>query len=237
MKNLICFLLLLPIAAFAQNSSLKINASSLALKNFSFQYEHSIGKKTSLALGFRFMPKSGLPFQSSAEDIFNLDEEDVNIGRFKTGNIAITPEFRYYFGKDGHSGFYLAPYARYANFDIKLPVKYQSNSTQREADFTGNIHSYSGGLMIGTQYNLGKSIVLDIWIIGGHYGGSSGNLTSVITPALTPTEQSSLRETLGDFDPTPFKYSYTLNANGAEIKATGPWAGIRGAGLNIGIRF
>ena len=236
MKQIFVVLVCLPLLATAQKNIVKINASSLALKNFSFQYEREVGLKSTLSLGIRFMPKSGLPFQSTAEDVFNFDD-DVNVGRFKTGNFAITPEYRFYLGRKNMRGFYIAPYARYATFNITLPVKYSSGGTRRDADFTGNIQSFSGGVMAGTQYTFGGKFVLDIWILGGHCGASNGNLNSVTSPPLTATEQSSLRETLEDFDPSPFKYSYSVNANGAQIKANGPWAGIRGAGINLGIRF
>jgi hypothetical protein len=73
----------------------KINIGSLLVKNFSFQYERAVSKKTSAALGIRFQPYGDIPFQSWFED--QIDEPDIQIGDGKTGNFAITPEFRYYF--------------------------------------------------------------------------------------------------------------------------------------------
>jgi hypothetical protein len=157
---------------------------------------------------------------------------------------AITPEFRFYVSKNAMKGFYIAPYARYASFDLTLPFKYTYdqdpgpgvNNVAKTATFNGKVTSFSGGLMFGTQFNLGKRIVLDVWWLGGHYGGSNGDLRfDVALP--TTEEQNAVRNSVNNFDPSPFEFESTVNAQGAVIKSTGPWAGFRGLGLNLGFRF
>ena len=169
---------------------------SLAVKNIALQYERAIGKKTSLALGVRVQPYGTIPFKSTIEDA--MDDPDVNVGDIKIGNFALTPEFRYYLGKAALKGFYIAPYARYARFKMQTPVSYTSGVTTKTALLTGTISSFSGGLLMGSQFRISNSIVLDWWILGGHYGSSNGNLT--FSTSLSSTEQDDLRTTLDDID-------------------------------------
>src|SRR5690606_6922109 len=52
----------------------KVNLTALPLNNFSFQYERAIGKKTTVAMGLRFMPKGDLPLKSAIESLIDDDE-------------------------------------------------------------------------------------------------------------------------------------------------------------------
>ncbi|MGS0005256.1 hypothetical protein ACUONA_24865, partial [Escherichia coli] len=54
---------------------------------------------------------------------------------------------------------------------------------------------------------------------------------------LNAREQQSLRDNLAKVKADPFKFTYTVNSNGAIINTDGPWAGIRGLNLGIGLRF
>lgn len=246
MKQFPILLFLLPLASLAQEKDksslvgekniIRLNLSSLVLENISVQYEREIGRNKSILIGARFMPKGSIPFRDALER--EIDNKDVQVGNAKTGNFAITPEFRFYFGKkEALKGFYVAPYLRYANFDIDGPVSYNSGLTKKTGIFTGNINSFSGGCMIGAQFRLGKSWMLDCWIAGGHIGFASGTMTYAASTPLTASEQQSMRDNLDAIDIPFVKFTYTVNQNGAVIKADGNWAGLRGLGLNIGYRF
>jgi hypothetical protein len=89
--------------------------------------------------------------------------------------------------------------------------------------------------MIGWQFQLATKLVMDIQLLGGHYGHSSGDLNFAAT--LSTQEQDALRSSLAEIKSDPFKFTYNVNANGAQIKTDGPWAGIRGANIGIGLRF
>ena len=212
---------------------IKVNLGSLAVKNIALQYERAIGKKTSIALGVRFQPYGTIPFKSKIEDAVN--DSDINVGSIKVGNFALTPEFRYYLGKAALKGFYIAPYARYANYKMQTPVSYTSGTSTKTALFTGNISSISGGLLMGSQFKIGKYVVLDWWILGGHFGSSNGTLD--FAASLTTTEQDDLKASLADIDIPLFKIEYNIHANGGTITSKGAWAGFRGFGINLGIRL
>lgn len=239
MKKLLLLLLCLPFFADAQvpgssgKNIFKVNTSSLVARNFHFTYERQLSKRISAAIGYRTMAKGKAPFQSSLESL--LGESDFNFGNFEIGNNAITPEVRFYLGKGNMKGFYVAPYLRFASFDITAPVKYTVNSNTLEAPLSGKIKSTSGGLMIGTQHTLFKVLTLDIWIVGGHYGSSKGDLN--LTRAFSAQEQSALQQEIDNIDAKPFKFKGTVTSTGANVKSDGPWAGIRGLGINLGFRF
>lgn len=245
MKKLLILILCVPFFADAQvpilsgKNIFKLNASSLVAKNLHITYERKLTGRISASLGFRTMSKGTLPFKSAVENLF--DGTDFNINDFRMGNTAFTPEIRFYLGKGNLKGFYAAPYLRFASFDITAPIRYTYNNgtgnTTEEAPMSGKITSTSGGIMFGTQHRIFKVLVLDLWIIGGHYGSSKGTL-SVAKSFPTQQERDAVLQELNSIDAAPFKFkNASVTASGASIQSDGPWAGIRGLGINLGFRF
>ena len=213
----------------------KWNVGALLLKNFSFQYERAISKKISVAGGLRFAPKSNLSFKSRLESAIDDDETWESIKDFKTGNFAITPEIRFYMGKNVFQGFYIAPFVRYAQYSAEVPYKYDIDGMTDEIPLSGNVNSITGGLLFGAQWKLGKQIHLDWWILGPNYGSTSGSISGQKT--LNAQEQEVLREDLKDLEDLPLvDTKSTVDGNGVKVDFDGPWAGLR-AGLCIGFRF
>ncbi len=213
----------------------KVSLTSIALKNYHFQYEHALSNKFSVSVSYRFQPYGTVPLKQYLENA--IDDPSFKIGDFKMGNNAITPEVRYYFKGNRMKGFYVAGYARIANFELQVPVEYQSTLIQKIALLTGNFKSTSGGIMFGSQFNLGKSFVLDWWILGGHYGAGSGDLIANFSVPLTTQEQNDLRSTLSGTNLGIIKTTSEVTANYAKITASGPWAGVRAFGLSLGFKF
>jgi hypothetical protein len=226
-------------AVTVKRNIVKWNLSSLVFKNYHFTYERGLTKHISASISYRYMPKGTVPFESQLTNVINSN--DINFSRFQMGNTAITPQLNFYLGKGNLKGFYLAPFGRFANFDISAPINYTTvvagQNVTTTADFAGSIKSTSGGLMMGIQANLSKSIVLDFWLVGAHYGKSKGDLVFVAPAPLSAQEQAALQQSLNEISADPFTFTSTVNANGATIKTDGPWAGVRGLGIGIGFRF
>ena len=218
-----------------ENNIVKINLSALVFKNISVQYERKISRKSTLSLNVKYMPKGTIPFKSSVESA--IDDASVRVDLLKIGSSGFTAEYRYYLSKKGaFRGFYLGPFVSFNNYKTDLPLNYLNNT--KTGVFVGSVSSFTGGLQLGVQWKLGKSIYLDWWILGPNYGSGKGDLI-LITP-LNSIDQLSLRnelETLKNDLPLKVIKSYTVDANGASIRAEGPWAGLRGMGINIGFRF
>lgn len=215
-------------------------AAALVTKTLSFQYERAVTSRTSVALGFRTMPKSTLPFSSKLENLANDNDVEARnaVRDFKTSNFAITPEVRFYLGQGVFRGFYLAPFVSYAKYNVESPISVvvpQLNTTESIL-FQGDIKTITGGVMVGAQWKLSKLVYLDWWIAGPHFGHSNGKLVGKKT--LNTLEQQELRGQLSDLlDDLPvIKPTYAVDGNGATIDLKGPWAGVRG-GVAVGFRF
>lgn len=226
---------------------IKGSLTSLALKNYQLTYERSLNHFMSLSASYRYMPKGSIPLQSLAEQY--IDNSAINFDLFQMGNNATTVEGRFYLGLKKMSGFYIAPYARFANFDLSVPLEYTytpenipgSNLSlspiTKTADLSGIIKSNSYGAYIGIQKQLLTKLVLDIWLIGGHYGNSNGSLKFVAPEKLPAQAITALQSTLDDTNADPFKIVSKVDQNGATADMKGPWAGIRGLGISLGLRF
>lgn len=216
------------------NSLVKINLLALPLRNFSLSYEHKIARKTTVGLGFRFMPKGGLPLQTSISNLIDDPDTERQLDQFSTGNIAFTPEVRFYLGKEAMRGFYIAPFARYSSYTASLPFEFDVNGSQQTMPLSGNLNTLTGGLLLGAQWKLGGKVYLDWWMLGPQYGSANGTIDG--KRALNVQEQQALRDELQDLE-IPFAETTTsVDANGAALDIKGPWAGLR-AGLSLGIRF
>lgn len=220
---------------------LKVNLTGLPLKNYGFQYERVLSRKFSFLLGYRTMPQGALPMQSTIIDaVANGDAEtEQQLKNFTLGNTAITPEIRLYLSRKGYGrGFYLAPFYRNATFKAGgVEVEYETTpAITSKMQMAGKITGNTFGLQIGAQWNLGKHVCLDWWIIGPHIGTGKGNLTGTASTPLTVAEQNDLRQELEDLDMPFGDKAVTVNANGARVDITGPFAGVR-AGICIGIKF
>lgn len=219
----------------------KLNLTAIILKNYSIQYERVLSKPISVAVSFRLMPSTSIPFKDIILEEVGDDDPDTKevIENLKVSNFAITPEVRFYVGRKGYGrGFYIAPFYRFASFKTNNLIFDFQNSANQESNISlsGTVTAHTGGLMFGAQWLLGKNMCLDWWILGPHYGAGKGDLSGLAKQPLTPDEQTQLRNELEDLDIPLTDKTVTVNASGAAIQLNGPWAGVR-AGISLGIRF
>jgi hypothetical protein len=223
---------------------IKGNLTSFALKNYHLSFERSLNHFMSVSASYRYMPKGSLPLQAIAKKY--IDNPAINFDLFQMGNNALTFESRFYLGLQKMSGFYIAPYLRFADFDLGVPIAYTytpegsfiaPTPITKTADLNGVIKSTSYGAYIGLQKQLLTKLVIDIWFIGGHFGSSNGTL-NFIAPEKLPTQAvSALQKALDNTKVSPFEITSKVNQNGATADMKGPWAGFRGLGISLGLRF
>ena len=101
---------------------------------------------------------------------------------------------------------------------------------------SGDVSSHTGGFMLGAQWALGKHICLDWWILGPHFGVSSGECISLSSAPLSEGDQQDIEDELNDIDIPMFEQTVNVTADKVTMIFDGPWGGIR-AGLSIGVRF
>jgi hypothetical protein len=225
-------------------SIIKVNVPALAFKNFSFQYERAVNQKHSFAIALRYRPASSLPFQKTIQDLFT--DTTIRLDLAKIGNFGITPEYRFYLGKKGvFHGLYLGVFASYNYYYGDVPLNYydyvNNHSVDKIAVFKGSMNTLTAGVQIGGQWKLSEKLNVDIWIAGPNYGINRG--TFKFAGALNPSyEQPSLFYRMDFLRQTVPLINIEIpqgspNDNGASFKTSGPWAGIRAFGLNLGYRF
>lgn len=229
----------LPSPAVQKANLIKTNATAYAFRNINLTYERILSKTFSLSAGFSTMPQGKVPFI----DYFASAEEQLR--DVEVSHQGLTLEGRFYVGKKGYGeGFYLAPYARHGNVNAPDFIYHYTYSDalvgEQEIPLTvkGDASGISGGLLLGTQFLLGlkKNFVIDLWILGAHYGGGSGDFSARSPYTLSQEQQNQLKKELEDLDIPMVKYTVKTNANGADISMDGPWAGLR-SGLSVGFKF
>lgn len=226
---------------------IKMNLTSLALYNNSLSYERSLSKKTTLVMGYRYMPivyattpyLNGKAFeQFQIESIGPVD----NLGALAVGNQSYTGEIRFYGGKKaGATGFYLSMYGRYLDISIDFPYQYENERYIYTIPFKGSLKGFAGGLMIGAQWFFGNRVTFDWHILGGHYGNLKMDFPA--NTNLSTMESSERRDfhrvLIRDFDLFNGKSKLEANSTdqGVHIQGITPFIGIRSFGFNLGIAF
>ena len=219
---------------------IKTNVTGFFFKNFQGTYERVFSKVLSVNVSYGVVPEGKLPYTSLLSDDTDPGFKEISLN----GN-NFTLEPRFYVGKRGFGqGFYIAPYYRYSSYKVSnysTTVDVTVNGIPYDSvliNFTGDASAHSGGLLIGSQWFLGKSenIVLDAWFLGAHFGKATGNLDGITNRKLNSLEQQEVQKELDKLDIPIVEYKATVNENGANIKVDGPWAGLR-IGLSLGYRF
>jgi hypothetical protein len=72
----------------------KVNLTSLLLRNYSAQYERVLSKRISVAISYRKMPEGNIPFKSQVLNSLEQDDTETReiVENFKLSNYAITPD-------------------------------------------------------------------------------------------------------------------------------------------------
>jgi hypothetical protein len=220
---------------------IKINLSSLLFKNGSFQYERVVKRNLSYGIGFSILPKTGLPFASTLNDQFGSNPDAKRaIETTQLSNYSITPEIRFYMGKKGApAGFYLAPFVRYQHMSFNQVYQYTaSNNKVHNPLIGGTINNIGAGLLIGTQWNLSKSLTLDWWIAGPIIGSSKGHLVGNDDMSdLSSADRQKLKTDIESVDIPLTKIEANIGTNQVDVNLSGPYAGIRAFGLALGVKF
>lgn len=230
---------------FAQQpNQVRLNLLPLTTGTIAVEYERAFTQKLSAVAMVSYRPEGKLPFFSSWSSLIDEQETRDMLANSTQGAFSLAVEGRYYPGKKGvMRGFYLAPYLKHATYSAGVPLEVDFEPPAGvepidEVNLTGDFNTFSAGLGLGVQFSLGKNLSLDWKIIGPGYGSSKGSFIGKADRNLTPEEQAEIREELDNLEDIPVLKieSKTVDAEGAEFKVKGPWAGIR-TGLSIGYKF
>lgn len=226
---------------------IKLNLTQLALTNISMQYEFAFHKNFSAALGVSYLIPRSIPSQ-----FFTPSSNGEGYQLPKFGGYSITPEIRIYPGKkvkhQAPHGFYLAPYLRYSKYSVKSSyVDIDSSSGKHNTyNVKASYSGFTGGLMIGSQWIIGKHFSIDWWILGGGYGKAKFKINAESVDGslnMSPQEQQNLKNDirtnigeLGSFGSGEVTVETTSNSATATVKGL-PMTSLRGFGLVLGFAF
>lgn len=212
----------------------KWNLLGLTSTTISLQYERLIAPKTSIAANINMMPKRSIPYFGTVEKIVK-DKGAIDILKdVKMNAFSFTPEVRFYVGKEGMRGFYIAPFLRYDRFAIELPVEYIYKEQLEKVTINGNVDGFSGGVSLGAQWKLASQWYLDVTFVGVSYGFASGELSG--KRPLDAEEQAEVRKAMTDVELPVVDYTYNVHEQGVDVKIKGPWANAKLA-VALGYRF
>lgn len=237
-----------------RRNGVKMNLTSLAINNYNFSYERSVGKKVTLAVGYSFTPESrfgALPLVKNSHVITGITSEKYDKKADKIAGFlneaafaatTYTSEIRFYNGiKPGARGWYTSLYGRYTTLAMSHLYSYKdSNEVLYDLPVNGKLAGFGGGIMIGAQWMVANRITFDWYIIGAHFGSLSGDLSSKAD--LSKMSQQDKTDLEAQIEALVYqddkKYvEATVTDEGFSGKMNGPFAGVRGFGFNIGVAF
>jgi hypothetical protein len=224
-----------------KNNIVKLNLTGLAVKSFGLQYEHKIRKKASIALGLIYRPKSTwivskfYDSTNSATGISNETKFMYATSRFRT--FMITPELRYYLGRQAPNGLYLSAFARARMDRLAFKYNYYDNNTiEREGLANLDETLIGGGIMLGYQIVTRKKLTIDFWFLGPWIGNQNVKLRSEVNANnISEIQQKFIAE---DMKPLLGKEKdIQWNSKGIDTKFNYFGIGVRFFGINIGYSF
>lgn len=252
------FFIVLPFFCWAQQvpkNSFKTNLTAAGTKIFSLQYERMLSANWSFNNTFFYRPKSSIPFgtqldrlaKSRGLGVTGVDFQYIFVDLAEIGVKGYSPEIRYYFGNKKNR-FFMGLFGQYEQFDATIPAsleaRYQGQVVElNKVPIAFDIRTISGGLLIGKQFNFGNRVTLDFVLIGPHFGKGNTVYAKVeqsLLSRLDEADKAYLKNKIIDrFKLSPAYYEVTVGDEKAEISNIKkvPYAGIRGLGFNLGIRF
>jgi len=226
----------------------KLSLTSMAILNFSLQYERVFSRTVSGALSFSYMPENNIPtyiadqaikqIDKNSDDGIDPETEDI-LRNLLISSYTITPEVRFYLGKKRFStGFYVSVFYRYGSYSVSnIPIPFTNDLDEDiTIDTRGDIKSHTGGFMVGYQWAIGQRMCLDLQIFGPHFGVSSGDFLGVPSSPLSAQDQADIEDEFMKVESSLIEQSVDASANEVKMIFDGPWGGIR-AGVSFGIRF
>lgn len=228
----------------APKNVIKLNATQLIARNVSFQYERGFHKNLSGALGFSVLMKRQAPSFFGDED---PSGEGLRSPQLK--GFAITPEFRFYPGRkeerQAPHGFYLGLYYRYAKYTYTSSyTEYFKNGKTYSYDLEAIYKGGTAGLMMGSQWLIGKHFSFDWWILGAGFGLGKFSMEAsgsgfIMNNAEQEEVNASVEQQLNDVELLQFPGTkITTTSSSVKVTASGlPMLSVRAFGFCFGFSF
>lgn len=246
LKGLIFLGLVLTQPVYAQlgnRTVVKFNLSGIVLQSYTAQYERILSRHGSITLSGSYTPSgTPLPFKQALLNQYsdNPDAKRAIETTLFSKRIA-TLEYRFYLAGHAPSGWYIAPFVRYAGMDVSNDYSYHSqDGALHQAHLEASFNTGGAGVMLGYQFLFGKHLSLDVWLLGPFYGMNVKAIFNGTDPYWASLKPADIAKMKSDIDNTQLPlYSVSSTFNLPQITATltGPYYGVRAFGLAAGYSF
>ena len=169
---LISLLVLITSNSDAQNV-FKLNVANRMFDSYCFSYERGYftkegEKHRGIVITGNIMQDDGDVLKRGFVKDYVNSLYGLNFDNISMNGFSLSTGFRYYpKAKPILRGMYLEPYLKYANYGFSS--NYVANHNAVDYNFllnNGQISSYAGGLLLGTQFMLWNFITFDLWMMG-----------------------------------------------------------------------
>ncbi|GAB4008570.1 hypothetical protein GCM10028808_15030 [Spirosoma migulaei] len=220
----------------------KFNMSGVVVNSYTAQVERVLNRHSSLTLSGSFSSDAPLPFKDALLNQYgdNQDARRAIETTLFTKRIA-TLEYRLYLAGYAPTGWYVAPFVRYASMDISNDYTYTpSDGILHHAHLNASFSGGGAGILLGYQWLFGKHIGLDLWLLGPFYGT---NVKSTFTgedplwPSLKPADIVKLKSDIDNTQLPLYTVQSSLNLPTITATLNGPYYGVRAFGLALAYSF
>jgi hypothetical protein len=253
MKNQSFFLLTLLLIELCQPAAqaqvltnrtvVKFNLSGVAINSYTVQVERVLSRYGSITLSGSYTPNNTpVPFKSALLDQYGDNQDAKRAIETTLFNKRIgTLEYRFYLAGHAPTGWYLAPFVRYASMDISNDYTYTpSDGILHHAHLNASFSGGGAGVLLGYQWLFGKHIGLDLWLLGPFYGTqvkSTFTGEDPLWPSLKPADITKLKNDIDNTQLPLYTVQSSLNLPTITATLNGPYYGVRAFGLAFAYSF
>lgn len=225
-------------AASAQNSSSKVAVkwapTGLAVGSVSLQGEYNFMGKNSLTA------KIGVPANSKATIDYNN-----KTARFDMKATSFLAGYRRYLGKRSMRGLYAEPFFHYVHHIAEGRGDGTLENMPVVFNFTNDYDAYALGIQLGSQFRLGKHVLIDLFFLGPQLASARNNFIATEQTTVLPwsriQEEDARRQVtdfINEFPIVRNKTDVAVDRNNKTVRADfkGLLPGVR-AGVSVGIAF
>ena len=219
-------------SGFAQikENAVKVNLQNFAFGSLSLGYEHALNKKNSLNIGL------GIPIGQnlSTGQTGDLYSDGYVPEKATLSNFHIRTAYRHYTGKkEVPKGFYYEPYLKYQTLSPKIDG---ISVSDKKASIDGKLSSFTGGLQLGYQFLIAKTVVLDFYFFGLEAGFASFKMTGTTEGDLEQYKKD-IESNITDLPIIGDKTKVKIVDNKVDVRTSSIFFPSFRAGLSLGIAF
>ena len=230
-------------AQLGNRTVVKFNLSGVVIQSYTAQYERVLSRFGSITLSGSYTPNSTpLPFKDALLNQYgnNPDAKRAIETTLFSKRIG-TLEYRFYPAGHAPTGWYIAPFVRFASMDISNDYSYRSqDGILHQAHLEAKFNAGGAGVLLGYQFLLGKHLGLDLWLLGPFYGTNVKAVFAGTDPYWATLKPADIAKMKSDIDNTQlplYTVSSTFNLPLITANLSGPYYGVRAFGLALAYSF